>query len=98
MSSVSAWFEELENERNRLAREKREAEKERIMQAFLEDSDQGETDIFQTQKKMVGSLKEILTDQDRYISPPAPIQQPRNYLLWIVIGIGILIYMGKIKL
>jgi len=32
------------------------------------------------------------------ITKPAPIKAPANYLLYIAIGIGILIYLGKIKL
>lgn len=57
-------------------------------------------DIFYTQEQMIGSLTDVLAAQDQplYVSTPAPIQKPRNYLLLIVIGIGILIYLGKIKL
>ncbi len=50
-------------------------------------------------------LMDVFTTQDRpvYIAPrdivtPAPVQAPVNYLLYIAIGIGILIYLGKIKL
>lgn len=50
-------------------------------------------------------LMDLFTTQDQpvYIAPrdivtPAPIQAPVNYVLYIAIGIGILIYLGKIKL
>lgn len=50
-------------------------------------------------------LMDVFTKQDQpvYIAPrdivtPAPVQAPVNYVLYIAIGIGILIYMGKIKL
>ena len=50
-------------------------------------------------------LMDVFTKQDQpvYIAPrdivtPAPIKAPVNYVLYIAIGIGILIYLGKIKL
>lgn len=76
------------------------AEAEAIRQKMIAE-EQEVADIFYTQQEMVGSLTDLLASQDRqvtYVSPPAPIPRPRNYLLYVVIGIGILIYFGKIKL
>lgn len=67
-----------------------------------EETDQEKTDIFYVQQQMLDTLTDLFMRQDReqitYVAPPAPIQKPRNYLLWIAAGIGILIYLGKIKL
>ncbi len=66
-----------------------------------EKTEQEKTDIFYVQQQMLDTLTDLFMRQDQkitYVGPPAPIQRPRNYLLYIVIGIGILIYMGKIKL
>lgn len=67
-----------------------------------EKTEQEKTDIFYVQQQMLDTLTDLFMRQDQqetvYISPPAPVPQPRNYLLWIAIAIGILIYMGKIKL
>lgn len=69
-----------------MAEEKTEAEK---------------TDIFYVQQQMLDTLTDLFMRQDQkitYVAPPAPVPRPRNYLLYIVIGIGLLLYTGKIKL
>lgn len=66
-----------------------------------EKTEEEKTDIFYVQQQMLDTLTDLFMRQDQkitYVAPPAPIPQPRNYLLWIAIAIGILIYMGKIKL
>lgn len=66
-----------------------------------EKTEEEKTDIFYVQQQMLDTLTDLFMRQDQkitYVSPPAPILQPRNYLLYIAIAIGILIYMGKIKL
>ena len=67
-----------------------------------EKTDAEKTDIFYVQQQMLDTLTDLFMRQDQeritYVSSPAPIPRPRNYLLYIVVGIGILIYFGKIKL
>lgn len=60
------------------------------------------TDIFYTQEQMIGSLQDLLSIQDRqqpvYVSPAAPQPKPKNYLIYIAIGLGILLFTGRLKL
>jgi len=60
------------------------------------------TDIFFSQEFAIDQLTDLLQQQDTrqpvYVSQPAPQQQPKNYLMYIVIGIGILFLTRKIKL
>lgn len=62
------------------------------------------TDIFYTQQEMIGSLQDLLAIQDRqqqqpiYVSPQAPLPKSKNYLIYIMVGIGILLFTGKLKL
>lgn len=77
------------------------AEAQSILDQLI--AEEGEvTDIFFTQEEMIGSLQDLLEIQDRqqpvYISSPAPLPKPKNYLIFIVIGIGILLFTGKLKL
>jgi len=65
---------------------------------------QEETDIFYVQQQMLDTLTHLFTKQDQqrpqpvYVSPAAPVSKPTNYLLYIGIGIGILLFTGKLKL
>ncbi len=68
-------------------------------------AEEGEvTSIFYTQEQMIGSLQDLLAIQDQqqpepvYISSPAPQPKARNYMLYIGLGIGILLFTGKFKL
>ena len=67
-----------------------------------EQTEQEKTDIFYVQQQMIDTLTSQFLSQDQektvYISPPAPAPRPRNYLLYIAIAIGFLIFTGKIKL
>lgn len=70
---------------------------------MAEETAEEKTDIFYAQEQMIENLTDLFMKQDQqeqplYVAPPAPIPRPRNYLLYIALGIGILIYMGKIKL
>jgi len=76
-------------------------------QAILDEliaQEQEVTDIFFTQEFMIESLTDLLQQQDQqqqpvYISPPQmPQQRPKNYLMYIGIGIGILYLTGKFRL
>ena len=67
-----------------------------------EETEAEKTDIFYVQQQMLDTLMDIFMRQDQetitYLSSPAPVPRPTNYLLYIALGIGILIYLGKIKL
>lgn len=60
------------------------------------------TDIFFTQEFAIQKLTDLLQQQDTrqpvFVGPPAPQRQPKNYLMYIGIGIGILFLTGKFKL
>jgi len=76
------------------------AEAQSILDQLLAEEEEV-TDIFFTQEQMIGSLQDILAIQDRepvYIRPQAPQPKPKNYLMYIGIGIGILLITGKLKL
>ena len=60
------------------------------------------TDIFFSQEFAIDQLTDLLQQQDTrqpvYVSQPAPQPKQKNYLMYIVIGIGILFLTRKIKL
>lgn len=64
----------------------------------LRAEEQEIADIFYSQEQMIGTLTERLESQDRELTYVSPIQKPVNYLLLVAVGIGILIFWGKIKL
>ena len=94
----------------KMAGTQKEVEKARTLaeaQAILERlvaEEEEVTDIFFTQEQMIGSLQDLLSIQDQqqaqpvYISPQAPQPSPKNYLIYIGIGVGILLFTGKLKL
>jgi len=63
-----------------------------------------ETDIFYMQRQLTETLTDLLakqlpTQQEAiYVQPAAPVYKPPNYLLYIGIGVGLLIYFRKIRL
>lgn len=84
-----------------------EAEKLQEKQIAAQKEMQEKQIEFETLKiEEAKELTDVFTKQDQplYIAQPdiivtpAPVQAPVNYLLYIAIGIGILIYLGKIKL
>lgn len=71
--------------------------------AMILGEEQEVTDIFYTQQEMIGSLTDLLAIQDQqeqvtYVSPPAPLPKPTNYLLYVGIGIAFLLFTGRLKL
>ena len=77
------------------------AEAQSILDQLMAEEEEV-TDIFYTQEQMIGSLRDLLAIQDQqqpvYISPQAPQPKAKNYLIYIGIGIGILLFTGKLKL
>jgi len=79
------------------------AEAKSILKQLMAEEEEVSS-IFYTQEQMIGSLQDLLEMQDRqqvepvYISPQAPQPKPKNYLIYIAIGIGILLFTGKLKL
>ena len=69
---------------------------------MAEETEEKKTDIFYVQQQMLDTLTDLFMRQDReqvtYVSPAAPLPRSTNYLLYIVLGIGALIFFGKIKL
>ena len=69
--------------------------------ALVMEAEQDVTDVFWTQEQMIESLQDILDLQDNnqpvYMSAPAPRPQPKNYALYLAIGIGLLFFSGAFK-
>jgi len=77
------------------------AEAKAVLASLIEEEEEV-TSIFYTQEQMIGSLQDLLSIQDRqqpvYVSPAAPQPKPKNYLIYIAIGLGILLFTGRLKL
>ena len=75
-----------------------------LVEIMAEETEQEKTDIFYVQQQMLDTLTDLFMRQDQqrpqpvYVSPAAPVPKTPNYLLYIGIGIGILLFTGKLKL
>lgn len=73
-----------------------------VAEAEAQKKAEEDTDVFYMQQEMTGALMDLLERQDSteqiFVQPPAPVYKPPNYLLYIVAGLGLLIYFGKVKL